>query len=218
MAYYNRTSTIPVGASCDQPEGITVEPTMKMETQLWPPKVCPNDEALMKSLYKLLLKSEWVLPSAPYGYQKEEYILPHSLTGNNIWIQRKDAFLRDNPRIDEKRIYIANKYTFLEWIDAKFNSKTVGLYGPAQDRCLIVTTYVLWVDKRDIGVQPPLDLPVDSDSGGNSRGWSYAVDTELNESRRDKDGKRQKPASKHSESSFVERVSHWQKNLPKPKQ
>ncbi|KAI1828210.1 hypothetical protein F4861DRAFT_547283 [Xylaria intraflava] len=207
------------GASRSRPQGDLEEPAWTMETQIYPRNFNPSDEALVKSLYRLLLDRNWQLPNVPHGLNKEEYILPPSLTGNNLWIQRKEAFLRENPVIKDNKIYLAKRETFMAWIEARFNARTVGQYGPTQDRCFKIARYVLWVDRQDIGPHPPIDLPVGSNSASESRYWSY--DTPAGPSQASHASgssprrRRSRQTSSSSSSNLPERISQWRMGVTK---
>ncbi|KAI1432717.1 hypothetical protein GGR50DRAFT_672689 [Xylaria sp. CBS 124048] len=174
-------STLPVGATSNRPEGDVSDPIVARHRY---PNISipPTDEAMMNSFVHCLMMKGWNLPTIPIEMEKrQEYVMPPALTGHSIWIQRKQEFLQDknNSSINGNRIYVVEKETFVPWIQATFNARTVGQCGPTQNRCFIFKTYnhdfVLWVDKQDIGLHPPLDLPVGSGSGSGGARGSYDI-------------------------------------------
>ncbi|KAI1364163.1 hypothetical protein F5Y08DRAFT_339942 [Xylaria arbuscula] len=140
-------STLPGGAECGIPRGDSEEPTWSMQPQMHPTGSVPSDEILVKSLYKQLLKDRWELRFKPGHDYPEEYVLPRSLTGNTMWIQRADAFFREHGEISEEEVYVANRRNFLAWIERRFCPATSGICGATEDLCFIVGNYVFWVDR-----------------------------------------------------------------------
>ncbi|KAI1164107.1 hypothetical protein F5B18DRAFT_651039 [Nemania serpens] len=197
-------STLPGGASFGSPGGNGEPPTWSMQPQIHPAGVIPSDEALMKSLYKQLLKSGWVLQYMPAYDAPDEYGLAPSLTGNSIWLQRKTAFFRNHGEISERDVYIADRRTFLGWIQDRFNPRTVGIYGATQDLCIIVGRYVFWVD-RAAASPPTFDVPSSMNSGHCFYGYNYP-NTAGGGSQYDEED---------SSSQFTRRIQGWQDRIPR---
>ncbi|KAI0532918.1 hypothetical protein GGR58DRAFT_506913 [Xylaria digitata] len=174
-------TTLPGGADLGSPGGDGEEPTWAMQPQIHRSGVVPNDEVLVKSLYKQLLKDKWKLQYKAAHDYPDEYGLPPSLLGNSIisfqdnaqnshnrlrrlqWLQRKWAFFRAHREIKEKDVYIATKRSFLTWIEQRFGPETTS--GALQDLCFIVGGYVFWVDLAVVTALPPFGLSPDLESG-----------------------------------------------------
>ncbi|KAK5627862.1 hypothetical protein RRF57_003577 [Xylaria bambusicola] len=135
------------GAGSGNSGGASEEPVFSMQPQVHPQGAVPSDEVLVKSFYKQLLKDRWELRYKPSHESPDEYILPPSLTGNNLWIQRKNAFFRAHREISEDEVYVANRRSFLHWIEQRFRPATAGICGATEDLCFVVGNYVFWVDR-----------------------------------------------------------------------
>ncbi|KAI3336962.1 hypothetical protein HD806DRAFT_517952 [Xylariaceae sp. AK1471] len=141
----------PGGASpSDEHKDFTPLGTLTMRSHFYPHQIVPSDEALLKSLFSELMENSWELLHHCDSDEKDEYHLPPSLTGNSVWIQRKEAFFNEHPDIDESKLYNASvsrsSSEFRAWIEARFNPITIGQCGPTQDLCFIVDEHVMWVD------------------------------------------------------------------------
>ncbi|KAI0526209.1 hypothetical protein F5B22DRAFT_641357 [Xylaria bambusicola] len=170
--YYNPNQSS-YGADSGNSGGGSEEPVFSMQPQAHPTCAIPSDEVLVKSFYKQLLKDRWELRYKPNHDSPDEYILPRSLTGNKLWIQRKTAFFRAHRDISEDEVYIANRRSFLRWIEQRFRPATAGICGATEDLCFIVGNYVFWVDPAAVAPQPSFNTGVQPSLDSSYYGGGY---------------------------------------------